>query len=499
MQRTYLAVDLGASGGRVVAGRLDGRRLTLEDVHRFENGGVAVGDRLHWDLLGLWSRVQEGLRAAATKYGREVASVGVDTWGVDFGLLGRGDELLGNPYTYRDRRTVGKMDYAFSVASREEIFEATGLQFMEFNTLYQLIAMKLGGSPLLDMAESFLMIPDLFHWLLSGEKANEYSNATTTQFLNPRTGRWATSLFDRFDLPARILGPLVQPGTKLGAVRASVAEATGLRNVEVILPGTHDTASAVMAVPAASKPGERPDWCYISSGTWSLMGVEVPAPVVNDVCRSLNFTNEGGVGGTTRLLKNIAGLWLVQECRRIWKLAGKTFDWPQLVALAEQAPPLRSLINPDHPSLVAPASMPDAIRALCKATGEPVPETEGAVIRTALESLALRYRMVLGWLEELVDGRLDTIHIVGGGTQNRLLCQMTADACHRRVVAGPIEATAIGNVMMQAVACGDVSSIADAREVIRDSFAVEEYLPRGAGPSTAASWDDAFARFQKLV
>ncbi len=494
MQRTYLAVDLGASGGRVVAGRLDGRRLTLEDVHRFENGGVAVGDHLHWDLLGLWSRVQDGLRAAGARYGREVVSVGVDTWGVDFGLLGRGDELLGNPYTYRDRRTVGKMDHAFSVVSREEIFEATGLQFMEFNTLYQLIAMKLGGSPLLDMAESFLMIPDLFHWLLSGEKANEYSNATTTQFLNPRTGRWATSLFDRFDLPTRILGPLVQPGTNLGVVRASVAESTGLRNVNVILPGTHDTASAVMAVPAASKPGVAPDWCYISSGTWSLMGVEVPTPVVNDVCRSLNFTNEGGVGNTTRLLKNIAGLWLVQECRRTWKQNGKEFDWPQLVALAEQAPPLRSLINPDHPSLVAPTSMPDAIRELCRSAGQPVPDTEGAVIRTALESLALRYRMVTGWLEQLIDSPLRTIHIVGGGTQNRLLCQMTADACNRRVVAGPIEATAIGNVMMQAVASGDVSSIADAREAIRDSFAVEEYLPRNPGP-----WDDAFARFQKLV
>lgn len=493
-QRTYLAVDLGASGGRVVAGRLDGRRLTLEDVHRFENGGVAVGDRLYWDLLGLWSRVQDGLRAGATRYGRHIVSVGVDTWGVDFGLLGRNDELLGNPSTYRDRRTSGIFDRAFPIVSRDEIFDATGLQFMEFNTLYQLVAMKLGGSPLLDMAESFLMIPDLFHWLLSGEKANEYSNASTTQFLNPRTGAWATSLFDRFGLPTHILGRIAPPGARLGAVRSSVAQTTGLHNVEVVLPGTHDTASAVMAVPAASRPGEQPDWCYISSGTWSLMGVETPAPVVDDVCRSLNFTNEGGVGGTTRLLKNIAGLWLVQECRRAWKLAGQDLDWPLLVALAEQAPPLRSLVNPDHASLVAPADMPAAIRELCRSSGEPAPESPGAVIRTTLESLALRYRMVLGWLEQLVGGRLDTVHIVGGGAQNGLLCQMAADACNRRVVAGPIEATAIGNVMMQAVASGDVTSIADAREVIRDSFAVEEYLPRHPAP-----WDEAYARFQKLV
>jgi rhamnulokinase len=492
--RTFLAVDLGASGGRVVAGRLDGRQLTLEDVHRFENGGVAVGDRLYWNLLGLWSHVQDGLRVAAGRYGRQIASVGVDTWGVDFGLLGRNDELLGNPSTYRDRRTAGIFERVFPIASREEIFEHSGLQFMEFNTLYQLIAMKWGGSPLLDMAESFLMIPDLFHWLLSGEKANEYSNASTTQFLNPRTGRWATPLFERFDLPTRILGTIAQPGTKLGPVRASVAKATGLSNVEVILPGTHDTASAVMAVPAASRPGHKPDWCYISSGTWSLMGVETPQPVVNELCRSLNFTNEGGVGGTTRLLKNIAGLWLVQECRRVWNQNGQSYDWPRLVAMAEQAPPLRSLFNPDHGSLVAPADMPQAIRELCRGGGEPVPENDGAVIRSALESLALRYRMVHRWLEQLVDGPLDTIHIVGGGTQNRLLCQMTADACGRRVVAGPIEATAIGNVMMQAVATGDVTSIADAREVIRASFSVETFEPRNTRP-----WDDAFERFQKLV
>ena len=331
-------------------------------------------------------------------------------------------------------------------------------------------------------------------WLLSGEKANEYSNASTTQFLNPRTRGWSTTLFEKFGLPTRILGRIAQPGERLGQVRQSVAEATGLRNVDVVLPGTHDTASAVMAVPAASRPGEMPDWCYISSGTWSLMGVETPAPVVTELCSRLNFTNEGGVGGTTRLLKNIAGLWLVQECRRVWKQGGAEFGWSHLVDLAERSPPLVSLINPDHPSLVAPTDMVAAIRSLCQSTGQATPQTEGAVIRCALESLALRYRMVLGWLEQLTGKRIDTIHIVGGGTQNKLLCQMAADACNRRVVAGPIEATAIGNVMMQAVSAGDVSSIAQAREVIRDSFAVERYEPRHAAP-----WDDAFARFQRLM
>ncbi len=491
--RTYLAVDLGASSGRVVAGQFDGRRLTLEETHRFENGGVAIGERLYWNLLGLWSHVQDGLRASAARFGGRIASVGVDTWGVDFGLLGRHDELLGNPSTYRDRRTVGIYDRVFPLASREAIFAETGLQFMEFNTLYQLAAMKFADSPLLEMAESFLMIPDLFHWLLSGEKANEYSNASTTQFLNPVTGNWSRTLFRQLGLPERILGPIAYPGTNLGVVRPEVALATGLGKVNVVLPGTHDTASAVMAVPAASRPGAQPDWCYISSGTWSLMGVESPRPVINDLCRTLNFTNEGGVGGTTRLLKNIAGLWLVQECRRVWNRAGQDYDWPRLIGLAQQAEPLRSLVAPDHPALVAPSDMVASIQSLCRAAGEPVPQSPGEVIRTALESLAFRYRVVLGWLEQLVGGRLDTIHIVGGGTQNRLLCQMTADACNRRVVAGPIEATAIGNLMMQAVASGDVGSIAEARESIRDSFAAEPYEP-----ADTRRWDDAFARFQAL-
>ncbi len=492
--QVFLAADLGASSGRVLAGLFDGARLSLEEVYRFENGGVPAAGRMQWDLLNQWQHVLRGLRAAGKVYGDRVASVGVDTWGVDFGLLGRHDELLGNPYHYRDRRTAGILDKAFAIVRREEIFATTGLQFMEFNSLYQLLAMKLADSPLLDVAQSFLMIPDLFHWLLTGIKANEATNASTTQFLNPQTGGWATDLLGRFGLPAHILGTLTPPGTRLGKLQASVAEETDLPGVEVILPGTHDTASAVMAVPAASLPGQRPDWCYISSGTWSLMGVETPQPIITDRVYALNFTNEGGVGGTTRVLKNIAGLWLVQECRRIWKLQGREFAFDELIQRASEALPLTSLVNPDDPSLVAPKDMTAAIRDYCTQTGQIAPATEGALIRTALESLALRYRMVLGYLEELVGGRIDTIHIVGGGAQNRLLCQMTADACNRPVVAGPVEATAIGNLMMQAVAQGAVGSIAQAREIVRTSFAAQEYRPK---PSPA--WNDAYGRFEKLV
>ena len=492
--KVYLAADLGASGGRIVAGIFDGEKLSLEEVYRFDNGGVAAAGRLQWDLLNQWSHLQRGLRAAGKLYPGQVRSVGVDTWGVDFGLVGRNDELLGNPFHYRDRRTAGIFEKAFAIVPREEIFAQTGLQFMEFNTLYQLLAMKLARSPLLDVAERLLMIPDLYHWLLTGQKVNEFTDASTTQFYNPQTKTWAGELLSKFGLPTNILGEIAQPGTRLGKLLPAVAEETGLAGVEVVLPGTHDTASAVMAVPAAGTAGSKPTWCYISSGTWSLMGVETPEPVVSDRCYELNFTNEGGVGGTVRLLKNIGGLWLVQECRRIWKADGHEYGWEELTRRASESPPLISLINPDDPGFTAPKDMPAAIRDYCQRTGQPAAGSEGAVIRCALESLALRYRMVLGMLEELIGGRIDTIHIVGGGTQNRLLNQMAADACNRRVVAGPVEATAVGNLMMQAVADGAVGNIAQAREVICQSFAVQQFHPKNPRP-----WDAAYETFQGLL
>ncbi|HVU89462.1 MAG TPA: rhamnulokinase family protein [Pirellulales bacterium] len=493
-EEVYLAVDMGASGGRVLAGLLDGRRLRLEEIHRFENGAIAAAGGLYWDVLGLWSNIVHGLRAAGTKFGAAIKSVGVDTWGVDFALLGRGDVLLESPHSYRDPRADGMLAKALARVPRAEIFAKTGAQFMEINTLYQLLALSEQNSPLLEMAESFLMMPDVFHWLLTGVKANEYTNATTTQFYNPVKRRWATGLLGQLGIPSHFLGEIADPGTNLGKLRPQVAAETGLSNVSVVLPGTHDTASAVMAVPAAGEPSERPDWCYISSGTWSLMGAELPNPVVTEKCMALSFTNEGGVGHRTRLLKNIVGLWLVQECRRIWKLAGKSYSWDDLNNLAVQAPRLRSLVNPDHPSLMAPRDMPAAIRELCQRTGQHVPSEEGGVIRTAIESLALRYRQVLASLEELSGGRVETIHVVGGGTQNRQLCQATADACGRRVVAGPVEATAIGNVMVQALAAGTVGSIAEARDLVRESFPVEQYEPRDT-----KAWEDAAGKFAELT
>jgi rhamnulokinase len=494
-QRAYLAIDLGASSGRHVAGLFDGQRLELDEIHRFGNGPTAAAGHLYWDVLALWSHIVDGLRAAAAgKHVRQIASVGVDTWGVDFALLGRGDELLANPVHYRDARTDGLLERAFQIVPRDRIFDETGLQFMQFNTLYQLWAMQLAGSSVLDAAERMLMMPDLFHWLLTGQKSNEQTNATTTQFFNPRTNTWSRDLLEQFEIPDRILADVVPPGTMLGPLTSQVATATGLKQVNVVLPGTHDTASAVAAVPADSPPAERPNWCYISSGTWSLMGAEVPQPVINDECLRLNFTNEGGVGGTTRLLKNIAGLWLVQECRRVWQQQGDDHSWDDLNRLAMAARPLACVIDPDDASFLAPADMPAAIRDYCRRTGQMPPDDKGAIIRCALESLALRYRMVLSWLEQLVGGRIETIHVVGGGAQNRQLCQATADACQRRVLAGPVEATAIGNVMVQAIAAGDIGSIAEARQVVRASFALECYEPHNG-----SVWEEAFGRFTKLL
>jgi rhamnulokinase len=493
-EKAYLAIDMGASSGRHLIGRFDGQKLRLEEVHRFENGPVDMGGRLYWDLPGLWSSVRQGLAAAVAAVGSNaIVSLGVDTWGVDFGLLGRNDELLANPFHYRDGRTNGILEQAFSIVSREEIFRHTGLQFMQFNTLYQLLAMKLGKSPLLDVAETILLVPDLMHWLLTGFKGNEMTEASTSQFYNPVKCGWATELLEKFGLPTQILGQIVQPGTKIGPLRGSVAAETGLR-AEVVLPGTHDTASAVMAVPASSKPGERPDWCYISLGTWALMGIESPTPVINERVLQRNFTNEGGVGNTIRLLKNITGLWLVQECRRVWSQGSRTWSWEDLNRLAAAAKPLVSFINPDAADFLSPENMPRAISDFCAKAGQPVPHDEGAVLRCALDSIAMKFRHVLGMCEELAGGRIETIHIVGGGTQNRLLCQAAADASGRRVVAGPVEATAIGNLMMQAVADGAVGSIAEAREVVRRSFDVEEYEPKNT-----AAWDDAFPRFLKVV
>lgn len=508
-RKTYLAIDMGASSGRHLAGHFDGTMLELEELYRYENGQTDLAGTLYWNLPSLWSHVQTGLQIAGSKFGNKIVSVGVDTWGVDFALLGRGDTLLGNPVCYRDSRTDGMMEQAFKTVSRNDIFRQSGLQFMQFNTLYQFLAMKQHHSPLLDVAETFLMMPDLFHWLLSGVKSNEFTNATTTQFFNPTENDWAKSLLKMFGLPTDLFLPVSLPGTVLGTLRKNLVLSTGLASAKVILPGTHDTASAVMSVPAKSLQSGNNysqhspiDWAYISLGTWALMGIESPKPIVTEIVSELNFTNEGGVGGTMRILKNICGMWLLQECRRTWNRQGhkgKTglpLDWEDLNWLTQAAKPLVSFIDPDAHEFLGPTDMPKAIVEFCRKTGQTVPESDGAVLRCALDSIAMKFRHVLEMCEKISGSRIETIHIVGGGTKNLQLCQAAADACGRRVIAGPIEATAIGNIMMQAVAAGDITNIEEARQIIRSSFEVVEYLPTA---EHVTEWNDAYSRFLAVI
>ena len=482
-----LAFDLGAESGRAIVGHFDGERLTLEELHRFANGPVQVFDRLYWDPLRLFAKMKQALGLFAHTHGKALDAIGVDTWGVDFALLGPGDVLLDNPRNYRDPRTDGMLEEAFARVPREEIFARTGVQFLKLNTLYQLLSLR--DSPLLEWAQTFLMMADLFNFYFTGTKTCEFSNATTTQFYDPRQGTWSIELLEGLGLPTHFLPPIVQPGTRLGSLLPAIAAETGLHSVPVIAPATHDTGAAVAAVPAEVR-----DYAYISSGTWSLMGVELDQPLINDQAFQYNFTNEGGVGPTYRFLKNIMGLWLVQECRRAWQREGRAFSYDELTAIAQSAAPFTAFVDPDAECFLAPGDMPARIRAYCQETGQASPADEGHIARVALESLALKYRYVLDALETILGRRLECIHIVGGGIQNRLLCQFTASATDRPVVAGPLEATAIGNLMLQLIGLGQMNSLTEIRQVVRHSFAPVVYEPE-----QTAAWDAAYNRFRSLL
>jgi rhamnulokinase len=489
--RVYLAIDLGAESGRVMAGLWNGNRLRLEEVHRFPNGPVRLAQTLRWDVLRLWAEIQNGLAVAAKKYGKAVVSVGADTWGVDYVLLTGCDEMLGQPYAYRDDRTNGMMEKAFKKVPRAEIFAQTGLQFMQFNSLFQLLAHQQASPGMLEAADVLLFMPDFIHWALCGSRVAEFTIASTSQCLNPVTRKWATGLLKQFGLPVSIFPKIVQPGTKLGQVRAGLAKTTGLHKVITVAPPSHDTASAVAGVPTANTG--KANWAYISSGTWSLMGVEVKQASLSARAQELNMTNEGGLDGTYRLLKNIMGLWLVQQCKRVFDARGRKYEYAQLAQMAAKAPALRSIVNPDDSRFLNPPDMPKAIQDFCRETKQPVPKSEGELVRCAYESLALKYREVLGYLEELTGNRIEVIHIVGGGSKSAILNQFTADACQRPVVTGPVEATAMGNLLVQARASGELSSLAEMREVIRKSSDVAT-----CRPGKPDAWEEASARFADL-
>jgi len=473
-------------------GQFDGERIQLSEVHRFPNGRVYLLDGMHWDVLRLWTEIKQGMGLIAQEHGGNLAGVGLDTWGVDFGLLDRDGALVSNPYHYRDSRTDGMLDEAFRRVPREEIFEQTGIQFMPINSLYQLLSMVVRQSPALDIAETFLTMPDLFNYWLTGRKACEFSNATTTQCYDPRKKGWANPMLEGLGIPTHIFPEIVSPGTVLDQLSPSVAEEVGLQpkgGLPVIAPACHDTGSAVAAVPA-----EGSNFAWISSGTWSIMGAELPEPVINEQSLSFNFTNEGGVCGTFRFSRNIMGLWLVQECRRTWARQGEEFSYDELTQMATQAGPFESVIDPDYGEFLKPGDMPDRIRAFCQMTNQPVLQSKGAIIRCALEGIALKYRWVLERVEEMLERRLEPVHIVGGGTQNWLLSQFTADAIGRPVITGPVEATATGNIIMQAMALGHIASLEEGRKVVRNSFDVTTYEP-----GSRTGWDEAYGRLLAIM
>lgn len=484
MSAHFLAIDLGAESGRVILGELRGDMLSLDEICRFPNGPVPDNGSLRWDIDRLWTEIQHGLERAAEC---RPESIGVDTWGCDYALLDSRGDLVEMPYHYRDVRTDGVMEAVWQRVSREEIYAITGVQFLVFNTLYQLYAACRKDPALVASAASFGTIPDLLNYWLTGELRGEYTMATTTQFVDARTRDWARGLLADLDIPTRLLPPMIEPGSIIGSLKGEACRS--LAGTPVVAPATHDTGSAVASVAASGRTA------FISSGTWSLVGTELDAPIITARARDLNFTNEGGVCGTTRLLKNIGGLWLLQACRRSWAARGHEYSYDSLLAAArEHEPPFQSLFDPDHRGFFQPPDMIAAISDYCRQTGQLVPESPAAITRGILESLAFKYRVVIESLQTVTGNRIDEIRIVGGGSRNRLLNQFTANATGCTVIAGPVEATALGNMAMQMLATGSVPSLSEARRIIDRSFPVERFEPK-----CQDAWDAQYARFQDYV
>jgi rhamnulokinase len=481
-QNSYLAFDLGAESGRAVLGHLAAGRVRIDEIHRFANTPVTHSGALRWDVRALWREMRHGLSLAADV---QLSGIAVDSWGVDYALLSPEGQLLEDPYHYRDARNAPAMNDALAIVTPEEIYAATGVQLMPINTIYQLYAASSRTPSLLEAAQHFVMIPDLFNYWLTGEVRCEYTDASTTQLINPRTRTWATDLMERLHLPARLAAPIVEAGSIIAPIRPDAAEGAGA-GTPVIASASHDTASAVAAITA------RDGTAFISSGTWSLVGTELDAPVLTPDAMRLNFSNEGGVAGTTRLLKNVMGLWLLQGCRRSWALRDRQFTYGELMDAAAGEPPLRCLIDPDDSSFVNPEDMPEAIDRFCRRTDQPAPTTPASYARVVFDSLALKYRVVLRDLETVIDRPIDRVRVIGGGSQNALLNQLTADATGLPVIAGPVEATALGNIAVQMLATGAATSLSDARAIIDRSVPTTLFTPRDVDP-----WNQHATRFQQ--
>jgi rhamnulokinase len=481
--KTYLAFDFGAESGRAVLGHLQGGILTTEDLHRFPNEPVEYSGGLHWDMPRLWFEVRSALSRVEQW---KLSGIGVDAWGVDYALLGERGELLQNPYHYRDRRTEGVMEEVLRKVSKEEIYSTTGIQFMPINTLYQLYAAQRQTPSIIAAATQLVTIPDLFNYWLTGNAVCEFTNASTTQLVNPFRRTWATDLIEKLGLRSDLPAPIVEPGTIVGTLLPSIAQASSLAGASVIAPACHDTGSAVAAITA------RDGTAFLSSGTWSLIGTEIDMPTVTSQALKLNFTNEGGVNKTTRLLKNVMGLWVLQGCRSCWKARGHRSDYRELVDMAIREPAFVQFVDPDDESFLRAPDMPAAIDEFCRKTNQPPPASPAAYVRCVLESLALKYGLVLHHLEQLCGKRIEQIRIIGGGSKNRLLNQFTADATGRRVVAGPVEATALGNIAVQILATGEVSSLQEVRTIVDRSFPTEIFEP-----VETDKWEQQIQRFEQ--
>ncbi|MBQ8249743.1 MAG: rhamnulokinase [Clostridia bacterium] len=484
-----LAIDLGASSGRGIVGSFDGKKLTLEENHRFPNEPVTVAGTFTWDTLRIFHEIKNSIRKCALSEDKDIRSIGIDTWGVDFGLIDKTGRLMANPVHYRDTRTEGIIEYADKFVPRSELYNVTGLQFQNFNTVYQILASMRDEPMYINNAQKLLFTPDLLNYFLTGEMRCEYTIASTGAILDAKKRDFAYDLLKKFGIPSGIFAPIVQPGSVVGPLLPQVLEEVGNINAQVVNVAAHDTASAVVAVPATSD-----DFIFLSSGTWSIMGSEVKEPIISDASFKYNFTNEGGVENTIRFEKNITGLWLKQESKRQWEREGKNYTHDQLSDMALASKPLQSLIDPDDALFATPGNLPKRIAEYCKATGQHVPEDAGEIMRCIFESLALRYRYTAEKIDEMKGHKTPFINIIGGGTKEGLLCQFAADACGRPVHAGPVEATAIGNIMAQAIAAGELKNVAEAREVVRNSFEIEYYEPKNT-----ESWDEGYERFKKLI
>lgn len=484
-----LAIDLGASNGRAILGILEDKKLTLQEVHRFSNDPVMVNGNLYWDILRLFHEIKQGVLNCVRLGHRDIHSIAVDTWGVDFGLLDGKGNLLGNPYHYRDKRTGGMMEKLQELISKEELYNTTGIEFMWFNTILQLYSMKRENSTLLNEAKTLLLTPDLLNYFLSGVKTSEYSIASTTQLLDAYAKCWSDKIIDKLDIPRGIFTDIIPSGTIIGELTEELSKELGIQNLKVIAVAGHDTQSAIAAVPT-----EDEDFAYISCGTWSLMGFESNQPIINEKSMNLSVTNEGGVGGKITVLKNIMGLWLIQECKRHWDNEGQGCTFAELDEKVIHAKPFISFVDPDDISFIAPGNMPERIREYCRKTGQPVPETKGEVVRCITQSLALKYRMTLEKLEDLLGRKLPVIHMVGGGIKDKLLCRFTAEATGRSVIAGPIEASSIGNILVQAMALGKVKDLKEIRSIVKTSFPIVTYTP-----TEKELWDKAYDVYKELI